>query len=102
MDFNDLSNKDKALWGASSLGLLGDYAQTRQIKNRDDRYERNPVLGKNPSTNDINKYFGSLMVANALLTQAPQKYRQNAWKALTAAQIASIIKNRSIGIGFKF
>ena len=98
----DLDNTDKALWTASSLGLLGDYAQTRQIAQRDDREELNPFLGKNPSTNDINKHFGTAMVANALLTQAPSKYRKLAWGALTAAQIATIISNRKIDIGFKF
>jgi len=100
--FDDLSSTDKALWAASSLGLLGDYAQTRQIAQRDDRYERNPVLGRNPSTSDINKYFGSLLLGNAALTQLPPKYRRAAWGGLTAAQLAAMAMNKKIGIGFKF
>lgn len=98
----DLDTTDKYLLTASTLGLFGDYAQTRQISQMDDRHETNPALGRNPTTAEINRYFGAILIMNTALTKAPKMYRKFAWASIAATQITSITQNSSIGIGFKF
>ena len=41
----------------STALLIGDWGQTRYIKEAPDRHEQNIVMGKDPSLKQINIYF---------------------------------------------
>jgi hypothetical protein len=83
--------------------LLLDAAQTLDIKNHPDLYERNPLLGRHPSDLKIGAYFiGAGFAHLAVTKQLPTEYRA-AWQYGWAAfEVATIIRNRKLNLRFNF
>jgi hypothetical protein len=83
--------------------LLLDAAQTLDIKNHPELYERNPLLGRHPSDLKIGAYFiGAAFAHNAITKELPTDYRA-AWQYGWAAfEIATIIRNRRLNLRFNF
>lgn len=113
-----------ALWFLMNAAIVLDWGQTRQIAterippytwsnpdgsggtlvNGQYRYEEiNPILGKHPTTGQVNAFFiGSLVLNNAVMVVLPSNYRP--WYAGTvlAFETALIVRNGTIGIGVNF
>jgi hypothetical protein len=105
--FNKLSKEDIGC-EVLFLGLLAaDYSQTRYISKHDNYYERNIVLGKNPSTKKVGYYFltaGVLHVLTAwilpgektIMDTSPRRIFQSVSIGIEAGVVTY---NYSIGIG---
>lgn len=85
--------------------LVADYLQTRdQYVRRAEGYsEINPLIRANYSPSGISNYFGYMIVGSAMVTRAlPSAYRP-AWQySIMALEVAAIIKNKRVGLHFRF
>ncbi len=87
----------------STFLIFADYGQTRYIASDDEYYERNIVLGRDPSIRSVNAYFVSALALNASagIVLKP-KNAVRLWKFVSTMQAAMIINNKTIGIGFNY
>ena len=92
-------------WGLAALLLGGlDWSQTQTIARHPAVWhERNPVLGLHPSVGAVNTYFAGAAVATAgvalVLEPGPRRW----WlRAVTALELANVVRNRAIGITLTF
>jgi len=77
-----------------------DWRQTRYIaKHPDEYYEANPILGKHPSTGEVDAYFIGTALVHPLITHLlPQKCRKY-WQIVTiSVQTTCVVNNVSVGI----
>lgn len=99
----DLTPTDQWLRAASTMTLLGDMMQTLDIKNHENSYETNIILGRHPSDAKVVGYFVSLAAVNMwLVPKLRPKYRKTLWIVVAVVQIAVMSQNNKAGIGFKF
>lgn len=105
----NLKPVDQSMYYGSNLGLVGDWVQTRRIAEGAPHpeggniMEMNPVLGKEPSTQDVDLWFASSYLANQLVSRkAPPAIRRAWWLTLVALQGAMIQRNRKLGLQMKF
>lgn len=100
------SELDKKLLIASEVLLAADWMQTRQIaKNPDRYYETNPILGKHPSTGEVNTYFISCMVANYYLADwlgDSGNKRTIYLSTVTVVQGVTVRNNYLLGLRFAY
>ena len=97
MDFN----LEDSLLATSTAGLLGDWAQTRYIRDSDEYHEGNPILGPDAKYADV--YFPAMIAGNYFLGKNIDPfYRKILWGIVSAVQAKQIHDNYQIGIGFKF
>jgi hypothetical protein len=86
---------------ASTGLLLTDWAQTKEIASNDNYYERNPILGKNPSQNEVDAYFGTVAVANLIVGEVVEKkYAKWYYWAMIALETAVVSHNINVGVRF--
>lgn len=85
----------------TSLLIVADWGQTRYISKNDSYIERNPALGRNPSTKKVDAWFASLLLANGLvLSNIKTKKTREIWCFVVPnAQAGHIQNNSKIGIG---
>lgn len=97
---------DKELTGlqiASNIGLVVDWAQTREIAVNDDYLETNPVLGSRPTTGDVNRYFVGVILLNNIIGEVLPKPLAKTWYgSITLIQMNAVRHNYSIGIDMRF
>ena len=88
---------------AANTMLVLDWAQTREIAVNPAYYETNQSLGRNPTTNQVNRFFiKHIAITNLVGELLPSRYR-NWWYAGKAAYQASfVVSNNQLGIGFRF
>ena len=93
--------------------MIADWGQTRYIaKNPDKYYEINPILGKHPSTSEVNTYFAAAILGHALISLAlppkaevfgyninPRRIWQVMWIGIETGYVGH---NASMGIRVKF
>jgi hypothetical protein len=81
-----------------------DYAQTMKIADNPDKwYERNPILGRHPSGQEVTTYFAvSYLATTAIAVALPAPYRAWWQYAVIGVSGACVANNLSIGIGFGF
>lgn len=75
--FDEWTTED-TLWQAAVVALeIVDWGQTRYIaRNPDDWYEMNPLLGRHPSTDQVDAYFaGGILIKAAVAYMLPTKYK---------------------------
>ena len=98
-----MDNQDIALEVAYQIVHYVDYRQTRVIAENPDKYfERNPFIGKHPSTSRVRNYFAGTAIAHAAITALlpAGKYR-TLWQGATITLQAGVVHyNYSIGIRF--
>ena len=83
--------------------IVADWSQTRYIANSPDYYETNPILGANPTTGEVNKYFlSSLAVYNATYYLTPNKHREKVATFVSVFQFGYVYNNYTMGVGFSF
>ena len=85
--------------------LVADYGQTRdQYAKRNEGYsEINPLIRRHYSDSGIRNYFivaatGSALVAKAL----PAEWRPAFQYTVIALEVAAIVKNKRVGLSFRF
>ena len=98
-----LSGKE---WGREAVffafGLL-DYGQTMDIKNHPGMYERNPLLGENPSDVRIRNYFLGAAATHAAITYLlPRQYRPTWQWGTMLLEVGVVAHNYSIGLRVDF
>lgn len=83
--------------------IIADWAQTRYIADSDAYYETNNMLGRYPTTGEVNKHFITyLLLSNATSYMLPDKYVKAFEWSVTGYQFNYVTNNYSIDIGFKF
>ena len=91
---------DKGIAAGSGMGLLADWLQTQNSRQRGFG-EMNPILGSHPSSGAVNAYFGLLMagqlLGNAKLSPTLRRLMN---VGILAAEVPTVLRNRSLGIGF--
>ena len=80
-----------------------DWGQTRYIATHDKFYETNPILGKYPSTQDVDGYFAATLAGHTLVSYLlPPKYRKW-WQIIwIGAEFKTVAGNYSAGISVHF
>ena len=71
--WDNWSDTDRTLFIASSVAMAADWATTRYASRQWDTcncHERNPILGKHPSTGRLDLYFTTMMIANYYIGDA--------------------------------
>lgn len=101
-------------WQCGAIAIkLVDWSQTRYIsKHPYDYYETNPIMGRHPSTTEVDLYFaGSILLHTAIAAALPPKANiltieinpRRIWQCVwIAGQIGVTAHNASIGIGLDF
>ena len=83
--------------------IAADWAQTRNIARRDDLHETNPIMGRNPSISEVNRYFLTYALAyNLSAYLLPEKWATRLSITIGAAQAVTVHKNIKIGVKFDF
>lgn len=95
---------DKWLLAASTMALAADWSQTRYIAKHPDKFsEKNPILGKHPSTQRVDVYFAASIAANYFIANAlPSAYRKTWLTGVTVFELGFVRHNYSIGIRSHF
>jgi hypothetical protein len=101
---------DKVLATVTLTATLLDWGQTRYIAkhpqpdpNRDPYHEKNPILGKHPSTAKVDRYFvGAIAIGGLIAHHLPSRQRKYFLGGVAVVEICVAARNRSIGIGFSF
>lgn len=90
------AHMDVATLAASSLSLACDWGQTRSAADRGwvGHAEENAILGRRPTTMQVDMYFGVAALLNATLWAAlPKGWRSAAPAALVGVEVDSIRHN---------
>lgn len=69
------TSTDASILAWAFVALAADYKQTSQIDDSPYHYERNPLLGRDPSQADINRHFAlSFATIGAISAMAPREF----------------------------
>jgi hypothetical protein len=83
--------------------LAIDWHQTREISSHPGYSERNEILGPYPSESKINRYFGTVIIAQYFIADAlPGKWRDGFLLSATLVELDVIEKNKRISLSWKF
>jgi len=95
------SLNDSLLIASSGL-LIADWKQTLVIaKNPDMYYEKNVIIGKHPSEDKVNLYFGTCLLGNVLLPKLLTDKQQTYWYVgLIILESVVIRQNLQLGLNF--
>jgi len=65
------------LGGCVQTAIVADAVMTQRIVQTEGYWERNPILGRHPSTESIVLYFGALLIVHTIAQKhVPEKYRK--------------------------
>lgn len=95
---------DKVLGAAATTALVVDWGQTRYIaKNPQSFEDRNKLLGKHPSTGQVDLYFASSILGTLLIADwlSPTN-RKWFLGTITAVELVVTSRNQQIGIKLSF
>lgn len=97
------TNQDYALQaGVLATGGV-DWLQTREIASNDNYYERNPILGKNPSKKEVDLFFLAGAVLKIVTVHYTQKkYRPYLQTGYIIGSTICIVNNHAIGVRIDF
>jgi len=98
------TNNEK-VWGATAgVLLLSDWATTRNMTHRynEGYYERNPLLGTQPTANRVNLYFLTVTPVVFLAADYFGDYRKGILQATSVIELIMVGNNLRIGLHFQF
>lgn len=92
---------DDFRWTSNAL-IIADWAQTRRIADDPNYIETNPILGENPTSGDVNRYFVSAIILHNVIGEVilPKKLRKKYYIGVSLFQGAAVTHNFSIGVKF--
>lgn len=98
------TERDSLLQMATTTVLFLDYAQTRDIKNHDWAYEKNPLMGRHPSDVRVRNYFIGAAVGHfAVALALPAGWKRTSWQAgWIALEVVQVIRNKKAGFKFSY
>lgn len=74
---DEWTRKDTAYQGAFLTLMAADYLQTKEIARNPRYHESNPILGRNPSQNDVDIYFlATTLLHTSIAYYLPKEYRR--------------------------
>jgi hypothetical protein len=97
------NNTNKEL--AYAVLHYADYRQTTAIsKNSEDGfYEFNPILGKHPSNNRVNKYFLTTLILHPIISWSlPEDYRDSFQNITLVLKGGLVAHNLNLGLKITF
>jgi hypothetical protein len=98
-----MSKQDMYLEGAYMALHVADWGQTRDGAIRPEYYEKNPIMGRNPSINEVDKYMLSTAILHAGITKSlPRKYRDKFQLVTIGVEIGVVKRNASLGVKVRF
>jgi hypothetical protein len=83
---------------AANTTLVVDWLQTHEIAKNNNYYETNKILGKHPSTGDVNRYFMSSILLTNIIGELLPKYSDYFYIAVAVVETKIILNNYVIGI----
>ena len=98
------TTEERSAFAVSSVLLVADWAQTRQIARKADLFsEANPVLGAHPSMGRVNAYFATALLLNYAIGNSLGTGWRKAWFLGIQSVEASVVqRNLSIGLKLSF
>ncbi len=101
---NKWSTQDKTLEGTYQVLHVLDWGQTRDIaKNPDKYYEMNPILGKHPSTTEVDIYFITTAILHPIVTHLLPNTWRPWWQGITiSVSGVCVVNNFAVGIKMDF
>ena len=97
------TSKDTAYQSAFLLINAVDYLQTKEIIRNPKFYERNLILGRNPSHNAVDAYFaGSALAHTAIAYILPERYRRVWQYVFIGLQAGCVAHNFNAGVRIRF
>ena len=103
--WSDWTQEHKNWFVAANVAMLGDWATTRNMSRRyaEGYYERNPLLGRHPTTQAVDLHFATWMIANYFAADYFQGRNRTLYlKVVTGIESALVINNLSIGLRLEF
>lgn len=97
--------EEEKLWAlAATVATVGDWATTRNMTRRynEGYYEHNPILGKNPTTGQVDRYFAISIPLIFLVANELDDYRKPWLIGITALEAAMVGHNLHIGLKLQF
>ena len=83
--------------------LVSDYQQTIQIRHHKSLHETNIILGKHPSNDRIEVYFGSVIVSHLIISDLlSNKYRDYFLDGTIGLELIVVGHNKQLGLSIKF
>ena len=103
--WEDWDKEIKTMFVVSSIAIGADWMTTRNMTRRYDEgyYEKNHILGRHPSTADVDAYMIGILVSNYFITDwLPKDYRifYLGWRTVTHGSAAH--NNMQIGLRLRF
>lgn len=99
---NDWSKTDVAIQVLANTLHVLDWLQTLEVANHPDEWEeQNFILGKHPSSDEINLYFaGSMIVMNVISLSVPKSWRYVTQGVWIGFEGKSVLANYQLGVRF--
>lgn len=80
-----------------------DWGQTLDIAESEEYYETNPILGRNPTRGEVNRYFLLTGLAHyGISRMLPPKHRKWWQRATIAVESGIVSHNIMIGVNIQF
>lgn len=101
---DDWTIQERTTFAVSSVLLVADWAQTRQIaRNAQTFRETNPILGEHPSMGSVNAYFATALLLNYAIGRSLDHGWRSAWFIGVQSVEANVVqRNLNIGLTLSF
>lgn len=98
-----LSKEEWAREAAYLVLLTADYSLTMDLKNHPGMYEKNPILGRHPSDQQLRGYFAVAAIGHVLgmhfLSRENRAFAQ--WASI-GIELYAVHNNYQLGLSFRF
>jgi hypothetical protein len=99
----DWSKADYKRQTANTVLHLADWGQTLAIVGSPNHTERNPILGRNPTRGDVNRYMATTLAAHWLISNALKPTWRKRWQLTTMViAVGYVGHNFSAGLRIEF
>jgi len=90
---------DTVRQGAYTAFHVVDWQQTREVADRNDFYEMNPILGPNPSRDQVDLYFlGTWVVMTGAAYLLPRPWRERLQYVGIVVESGVVTRNFAMGL----
>ena len=87
----------------STVLLIGDWMQTREIVRNPNLYEMNLFLGEEPSMRKVDLWFTGAIATNAVIgLNLPKKYQKFWFSGVSIVEFGFNVNNYQLGIKYKY
>lgn len=104
ISFNVFAHEETEQWQiVANTFLVADWLQTRDIADDPNRTEMNVILGEQPTTGEVNRYFmTSIVLVNGLGSVMNHQNETNLYRTIAILQIITVLRNHRLGVSFRF